>query len=129
MTDYRQKLKLCRSCAEAKPIMEALHMGPSSQQLMDYYYQLRVSKDPRQVAHGENAFATAFREMEDEHKDNLKEDNGGAHRKQGGENDIDKIVSEADEITGELDSHQSSDIDMPYPKEATDAPQNDIESS
>lgn len=129
--DYKTKLRECRSCAEAKPIMEALSMGASQTQLMDYYYQLRASKDPRQQAHGENAFATAIREAEEEHKDKLQEDNGGAHRKQGGEADIANIIdktAEADEITGALDSHQSSDIDMPYPKEGKDEPNSDIES-
>ena len=131
--DYKTKLKNCRSCAEAKPIMEAMHMGPASQQLMDYYYQLRVSKDPRQQAHGENAFATAIREAEEnDHK--TQEDNGGAHRKPngGGEADIAGIIKdkaqEADEITGPLDSHQSSDIDRPYPKEGDDEQNSAIES-
>lgn len=135
--DYKAKLRACRSCAEAKPIMEAMHMGSSQQQLMDYYYQLRVSKDPRQQAHGENAYATAIREADEEnHKNNNnkhQEANGGLHRDQGGEADIAGIIDkekhqEADEITGELDSHQSSDIDMPYPKEGTDEPNSDIES-
>ncbi len=145
MTDYKRKLRECRSCAEAKPIMEALHMGASQQQLMDYYYQLRVSKDPRQQAHGENAYATAIREMEDEHNNDKKheemenddhkkhqEANGGLHRDQGGEADIAGIIKggqkEADEITGSLDSHQSSDIDMPYKQEGKDEPNSDIES-
>jgi hypothetical protein len=143
MTNYKQKLRECRSCAEAKPIMEAMGMGASQKQLMDYYYQLRVSKDPRQQAHGENAYATAIREadeennnkheeMENNNHDKEQEANGGLHRDQGGEADIAGIIKggqkEADEITGELDSHQSSDIDMPYPKEGTDAPENDIES-
>lgn len=139
MTNYKQKLRECRSCAEAKPIMEAMHMGSSQKQLMDYYYQLRVSKDPRQQAHGENAYATAIREADENnnHKNNDKEQeaNGGLHRDQGGEADIAGIIDkgekksqEADEITGELDSHQSSDIDMPYPKEGTDEPNSDIES-
>jgi len=129
--DYKQKLRECRSCAEAKPIMEALHMGPSAQQLMDYYYQLRVSKDPRQNAHGEQSFATAIRETDEHNDKKTQEDNGGAHRKQGGEADIAGIIdktAEADEITGALDSHQSSDIDMPYPKEGKDEPNSDIES-
>jgi len=133
--DYKKKLRECRSCAEAKPIMEAMHMGASQQQLMDYYYQLRVSKDPRQQAHGENAYATAIREADEENQKNnnhkMQEDNGGAHRDQGGEADIAGIIDkekEADEITGELDSHQSSDIDMPYPKEGKDEPNSDIES-
>ncbi len=135
--DYKAKLRACRSCAEAKPIMEAMHMGSSQQQLMDYYYQLRVSKDPRQQAHGENAYATAIREADEENlknnNDKHQEANGGLHRDQGGEADIAGIIDkekhqEADEITGELDSHQSSDIDMPYPKEGTDEPNSDIES-
>lgn len=37
-------------------------------------------------------------------------------------------TEEADEITGSLDSHQSSKIDSPYPQEGTDAPNSDIES-
>lgn len=135
--DYKAKLRACRSCAEAKPIMEAMHMGSSQQQLMDYYYQLRVSKDPRQQAHGENAYATAIREADEENLKNnnnkQQEANGGLHRDQGGEADIAGIIDkekhqEADEITGELDSHQSSDIDMPYPKEGKDEPNSDIES-
>lgn len=131
--DYKTKLRECRSCAEAKPIMESLRMGSSQTQLMDYYYQLRASKDPRQQAHGENAFATAIREVEENHKNNDKhqESNGGLHRDQGGEADIAGIIDkekEADEITGSLDSHQSSDIDMPYPKEGKDTPESAIES-
>lgn len=134
--DYKRKLRECRSCAEAKPIMEAMGMGASQKQLMDYYYQLRVSKDPRQQAHGENAYATAIREADEENNnhehDKEQEANGGLHRDQGGEADIAGIIKggqkEADEITGELDSHQSSDIDMPYPQEGKDVPNSDIES-
>ena len=129
--DYKAKLRACRSCAEAKPIMEAMHMGSSQQQLMDYYYQLRVSKDPRQQAHGENAYATAVRETDEQNHDKHQEANGGLHRDQGGEADIAGIIDkekEADEITGALDSHQSSDIDMPYPKEGKDTPESAIES-
>lgn len=131
--DYKKKLRECRSCAEARPVMEALHMGPSSQQLMDYYYQLRASKDPRQQAHGENAFATAIQETDEENDKKHQEANGGLHRDQGGEADIAGIIGkekhqEADEITGALDSHQSSDIDMPYQKEGKDTPESAIES-
>ena len=135
--DYKKKLRECRSCAEAKPIMEAMGMGASQKQLMDYYYQLRVSKDPRQQAHGENAYATAIREADEENNnhehDKEQEANGGLHRDQGGEADIAGIIKdgktkEADEITGSLDSHQSSDIDAPYPKEGSDTPESDIES-
>lgn len=132
--DYKAKLRACRSCAEAKPIMEAMHMGSSQKQLMDYYYQLRASNDPRQQAHGENAYATAVRETDEQNLEKHQEANGGLHRDQGGEADIAGIIDkekkqqEADEITGSLDSHQSSDIDMPYPKEGKDEPNSDIES-
>jgi hypothetical protein len=66
--------------------------------------------------------------MEDDEK--TKEANGTAHPMDvgAGAKDIDKKMSEADEITGALDSHQSSDIDMPYKQEGTDEPQSDIES-
>lgn len=106
--------------------METLKLRPSARKLVETGIQLKNSPDNRQVAYGLDFIQTAIKEVEDEHK--LKEDNGGAHRDQGGEKDVEKAIHEADEITGELDSHQSSDIDMPYKKEGTDEPQSDIES-
>lgn len=124
------KLKACRTIAEADPIMETLKLRPSQKKLVETAIQLQHSTDPRQRAHGEDFWFTAIKEAEEDEKDKdkIKEDDGGAHRKQGGEEDVKKLV-EADEITGELDSHSSSDIDMPYPQEGADAPQSDIESS
>lgn len=135
--DFKQKLRSCRTCAEAQPILETLKARPSERKLIETAIQLSQSRDPRQQSYGEDFFITAFREMEDDHDKNKKEQeaNGGLHRDQGGEADIagiidkgDKTTKEADSITGALDSHQSSDIDMPYPKEGTDVPNSDIES-
>lgn len=124
---HKTALSKCRTPTEAAPIMEALKLRPTQRKLVETALQLSHSTDPRQKAIGEDFMMTVFRETDDD--DKIKEDNGSAHRKQGGEEDVIDKVTEADEITGELDSHQSSDIDMPYPKEGTDAPQNDIESS
>jgi hypothetical protein len=130
--EVAKKLQECKTCAEAEPYMKALRMGSSQKKLVETAIQLGLSDDNRQKAYGKEFMLTALKEAHDEHEKKIKEDNGGAHRDQGGEADISGIIDkekEADEITGELDSHQSSDIDMPYPKEGTDAPQSDIESS
>lgn len=112
------KLKKCRTCAEALPIMETLKVRPSQRKLIETAIQLSHSKDPRQVAYGEDFMLTAIREIEDPGKGyDLSQQT--THMKK---------EKEADEITGALDSHQSSKIDMPYPKEGTDAPNSDIES-
>lgn len=130
--DYKTKLRNCRSCAEAQPVLETLKVRPSQRKLIETAIQLNQSNDPRQQSHGEDFFITAFREMDDEeekkHQEQIK------HQANIGNvgddiDSVDKKVHEADEITGELDSHQSSDIDMPYPKEGTDAPSSDIEGS
>jgi hypothetical protein len=138
--DFKQKLRSCRTCAEAQPILETLRARPAQRKLIETAIQLSQSRDPRQQSYGEDFFITAFREMEDDHKNNNndkkeQEANGGLHRDQGGEADIagiidkgEKKTKEADMITGSLDSHQSSDLDMPYPKEGTDTPESDIES-
>jgi len=148
--DYKQKLKNCRTCAEAQPILETLKVRPSQRKLIETAIQLRQSNDNRQVSYGEDFLITALREIDDDklngnHKngtgnhqeatnnndDGIKEDNGGSHRPQGGDKDLDDMIKngekEADEITPPLDSHQSSDLDMPYPKEGTDTPNSDIE--
>ncbi len=126
--DYKRKLRACRTCAEAKPILEALKVRDSQRKLIETGILLNQNPDPRQQSHGEDFFITAFREMDDEHKTKEQAD----HPKVGDVgNDMDsaeKQLSEADKITGSLDSKQSSDIDMPYPKEGTDAPQSDVES-
>lgn len=130
MTDFKQRLQACRTITEALPIMEALKVRPSQRKLIETAIQLKNSPDNRQKAYGLDFMQTAIREMEDDDEHKVKEDNGGAHRDQGGEADISGIIKknqEADMITGALDSHQSSDIDQPYPKEGTNAPQNDIE--
>lgn len=130
MTDFKKQLQSCRTLTEALPIMEALKVRPSQRKLIETAIQLGNSPDNRQKAYGLDFMQTAIKELEDDEKKNLKEDNGGAHRDQGGEADISGIIKknqEADMITGALDSHQSSDIDQPYPKEGTNAPQNDIE--
>ncbi|MCK5600933.1 hypothetical protein KAR91_03630 [Candidatus Pacearchaeota archaeon] len=125
-----KQLKSCRTPTEAAPIMETLRLRPSQKKLVETALQLQHSQDPRQRAFGEDYFATAIREAEDdeklkeEHKDQANIGDVGNDR-----DSVDKKVSEADEITGALDSHQSSDIDMPYPAEGSDAPQSDIESS
>lgn len=117
--DYQRKLRECRTCEEARPILETLKVRPSARKLIETAIQLNQSRDPRQQSYGEEFMLTAFREIQEAVGD--------------GEKDINKIVGikntkEADEITGALDSHQSSKIDMPYPKEGTDEPQSDIES-
>jgi len=130
MTDFKKALQACRTLTEALPIMETLKVRPSQRKLIETAIQLKNSPDNRQVAYGLDFMQTAIKELEDDEQKNLKEDNGGAHRDQGGEADISGIIKknqEADMITGALDSHQSSDIDQPYPKEGTNAPQNDIE--
>jgi len=127
MTDFKKKLQACRTLTEAQPIMETLKLRPSQRKLIETAIQLKQSSDNRQVSYGLDFMQTALKEMDDEH---MKEDNGGAHRDQGGEADISGIIKknqEADEITGALDSHQSSDIDQPYPKEGTDEPNSQIE--
>ena len=128
MTDFKRKLQACRTCEEARPILETLKARPSARKLVETAIQLSQSKDPRQQSYGLDFMQTAIRELEDDEK--TKEANG-TNQPMGvgkGAEDIDKKMSEADEITGTLDSHQSSDIDMPYPKEGTDEPQSDIES-
>ncbi|MCH7590584.1 hypothetical protein IIB34_06070, partial [PVC group bacterium] len=112
MTDFKKQLESCRTLTEAQPIMEALKVRPSERKLIETAIQLKNSPDNRQKAYGLDFMQTAIRELEDDEKKNLKEDNGGAHRDQGGEADISGIIKknqEADMITGELDSHQSSD--------------------
>ena len=128
MTDFKRKLQACRTCEEARPILETLKVRPSARKLVETAIQLKQSKDPRQQSYGLEFMQTAIRELEDEEK--TKEANGTATPMNVGDGakDIDKKMSEADEITGALDSHQSSDIDMPYPKEGTDEPNSDIES-
>jgi len=115
------KLKSCRTCAEAQPIMETLKVRPSQRKLIETAIQLSHSKDPRQVAYGEDFMLTAIREL-----DPLEGQT--THMGKGDKPDFIKKEKEADEITGSLDSHQSSKIDQPYPKEGTDAPNSDIES-
>ncbi len=128
MTDFKRKLQACRTCEEARPILETLKVRPSARKLVETAIQLKQSKDPRQQSYGLDFMQTAIREIDDDEK--TKEANGTAHPMDvgAGAKDIDKKMSEADEITGALDSHQSSDIDMPYPKEGTDEPNSDIES-
>jgi hypothetical protein len=128
MTDFKQKLQACRTCEEARPILETLKVRPSARKLVETAIQLKQSKDPRQQSYGLDFMQTAIREIDDDEK--TKEANGTAHPMDvgAGAKDIDKKMSEADQITGALDSHQSSDIDMPYPQEGTDEPQSDIES-
>lgn len=109
------QLKSCRTCAEAQPILETLKVRPSQRKLIETAIQLKHSKDPRQVAYGEDFMLTAIREVEDDY--DLSQQT--THMKK---------EKEADEITGALDSHQSSKIDSPYPQEGTDAPNSDIES-
>jgi len=130
MTDFKQKLQACRTCEEARPILETLKVRPSARKLVETAIQLKQSKDPRQQSYGLDFMQTAIREIDDDENDKTKEANGTAHPMDvgAGAKDIDKKMSEADSITGALDSHQSSDIDMPYPKEGTDQPQSDIES-
>jgi hypothetical protein len=134
--DFKQKLRSCRTCAEAQPILETLRARPAQRKLIETAIQLSQSRDPRQQSYGEDFFITAFREMENDHDKDKKEQeaNGGLHRDQGGEADIagiidkdEKKTKEADKITGSLESHQSSDIDG-LPMEGTDTPENDIES-
>ena len=130
MTDFKRKLQACRTCEEARPILETLKARPSARKLVETAIQLQQSKDPRQQSYGLDFMQTAIRELEDDENDKTKEANGTAHPMDvgAGAKDIDKKMSEADEITGALDSHQSSDIDMPYKQEGTDEPQSDIES-
>jgi len=130
MTDFKRKLQGCRTCEEARPILETLKARPSARKLVETAIQLKQSKDPRQQSYGLDFMQTAIRELEDDENDKTKEANGTAHPMDvgAGAKDIDKKMSEADTITGALDSHQSSDIDQPYPKEGTDEPQSDIES-
>jgi len=130
MTDFKQKLQDCRTCEEARPILETMKARPSARKLVETAIQLKQSKDPRQQSYGLDFMQTAIRELEDDENDKTKEANGSAHPMDvgAGAKDIDKKMSEADEITGSLDSHQSSDIDMPYKQEGTDEPQSDIES-
>ena len=129
MTDFKRKLQACRTCEEARPILETLKVRPSARKLVETAIQLKQSKDPRQQSYGLDFMQTAIREIDDDEKKH-QEANGTAHPMKvgAGAEDIDKKMSEADEITGALDSHQSSDIDMPYPKEGTDEPNSDIES-
>ena len=129
MTDFKKELQACRTCEEARPILETLKARPSARKLVETAIQLKQSKDPRQQSYGLDFMQTAIRELEDD-DEKTKEANGAAHPMDvgAGAKDIDKKMSEADEITGSLDSHQSSDIDMPYKQEGTDEPQSDIES-
>jgi len=124
--DYKTKIRNCRSCAEAQPILETLRVRPSQRKLIETAIQLNQSNDPRQQSHGEDFFITAFREIDDD--DEVKKAQANVGEVGNDEHDIDKKVSEADKITGSLDSHQSSDIDG-LPMEGTDAPSSDIEGS
>lgn len=125
--DYKRKLRECRTCAEAAPILETVRATPSQRKLIETAIQLKSSRDPRQQSYGEDFMLTAIREMEDcEH--GTKEQTIANMDVGKGKDDAEKAVHEADTITGSLDSNQSSDIDMPYPKEGSDAPNSDIES-
>ena len=106
--------------------MEALRVRPSQRKLIETAIQLKHSKDPRQLAYGEDFMLTAIKEL-----DPLSGQTTHMSKGNNGNADIAGIIKkekEADEITGELDSHQSSQINQPYPKEGSDAPNSDIES-
>ena len=91
--DYKQKIKNCRTCAEAQPILETLKVRPYQRKLIETDIQLRQSNDNRQVSYGEDFLITALREIDDD-KLNGNHKNGTGNHQEATNNNDDGIKEE-----------------------------------
>lgn len=145
-----KKLQECSTIAQADPILLKLHAGPAVKKLVETAIILNNSTDPQQRSHAFSFMESAIKEMEDDDKDPLHEEEMGQHSHEdglpnkpiGGEGSRpeNKVMSEEEKDYDddkdhkiheeELKNHnqggrtdgseQSSDNTPPYPGEGKD---------